>query len=73
MTPKKSEAELIGRAVVDSSFRKQLLADPERTIHAEGYDVGSETLQRIRDAATSTPEAVDAAIAAAARDGGVGM
>lgn len=73
MTSKKSEAELIGRAVVDSSFRQQLLADPERTIHAEGYDVGAETLQRIRDAATSTPEAVDAAIAAAAREGGVGM
>ncbi|WP_437594934.1 Franean1_4349 family RiPP [Sorangium sp. So ce1000] len=70
---KKSEAELIGRAVVDSSFRQQLLADPDRTIQAEGYDVAPETLQRIRDAASSTPEAVDAAIAAAARDGGVGM
>ncbi|WP_437735959.1 Franean1_4349 family RiPP [Sorangium sp. So ce1335] len=73
MTSKKTEAELIGRAVVDSSFRQQLLADPERTIAAEGYEVGSETLQRIRDASTSTPEAVDAAIAAAAREGGVGM
>ncbi|XXT22227.1 Franean1_4349 family RiPP [Sorangium sp. So ce429] len=73
MTSKKPEAELIGRAVVDSSFRQQLLADPERTIQAEGYDVGPETLQRIREAATSTPEAVDAAIATAAREGGVGM
>ncbi|KYF74251.1 hypothetical protein BE11_09415 [Sorangium cellulosum] len=73
MTAKKTEAELIGRAVVDSSFRQQLLASPERTIEAEGYEVGPETLQRIRDAATSTPEAVDAAIATAARDGGVGM
>lgn len=73
MTAKKTEAELIGRAVVDPSFRQQLLASPERTIEAEGYDVAPETLQRIRDAATSTPEAVDAAIATAAREGGVGM
>lgn len=72
MITKKTESELIGRAVVDSGFRKQLLADPDRTIQAEGYEIGSDMLERIREAAIATPEAVDAAIAAAAREGGVG-
>jgi hypothetical protein len=72
MIAKKTEDELIQRAIVDSSFRKQLLTDPDRTIESEGYEVGKDMLQRIRDAASSTPEAVDAAIAATARDGGVG-
>ena len=70
---KKTEADLIGRAVVDSGFRKQLLTDPDRILKDEGYTVSPETLARIREAGSSTPEAIDAAIAAAARDGGVGM
>jgi hypothetical protein len=72
MISKKTEAELIGRAVVDSGFRKQLLNDPDRTIESEGYEVGPEMLERIRDAASTTPEAMDSAIAAAARAGGAG-
>jgi Ribosomally synthesized peptide prototyped by Frankia Franean1_4349. len=72
MIAKKTESELIGRAVVDSGFRRQLLTDPDSTIQAEGYEVGPETLQRIREASRSTPEAIDAAITAAAREGGVG-
>jgi hypothetical protein len=68
----KSEKDLIGRAVVDAPFRARLLADPDGVIDAEGYVVSDETRARIREAARSTPASVEAAISAAARDGGVG-
>jgi len=69
---KKSEKDLIGRAVVDSEFRARLLKDPDGVISAEGYEVADETRSRIREAASSTPTAVAAAIDAAVREGGVG-
>lgn len=69
---KRSESDLIGRAVVDTGFRARLLKDPEGVISAEGYEVGSEMRGRLKEAASSSPDAIDAAIAAAAREGGVG-
>lgn len=69
----KSEADLIGRAVVDADFRGRLLADPDGTIASEGYEVSDETRRRITEAVNSSPEAIEAAIQTAARDGGIGL
>jgi hypothetical protein len=67
---KKSADDLIARAVVDSDFRARLMADPDGVIAAEGYDVNDETRARIKEAASASPDAVNAAITAVVRDGG---
>lgn len=54
--PKGKEA-LFGRAVVDPEFRKQLLADPEGTIAAGGYEVDAEVLQTLKDVDPAEAEA----------------
>lgn len=69
---KRSEKDLIGRAVVDAEFRTRLLKDPDGVISGEGYEVGEETRERIRQAASASPAAVESAISASAREGGVG-
>lgn len=70
---KKTEQELIGRAVTDPVFRKKLLADPEGVVASDGYEVSAETLAEIKKAVTLTPTAVDAAIESAVREGGAGL
>jgi Ribosomally synthesized peptide prototyped by Frankia Franean1_4349. len=70
---KKTEQELIARAVTDPHFRKTLLADPEQAIASEEYDVSPEMLAEIKKAVTMTPAAVNAAIESAAREGGAGL
>lgn len=52
--------ELIGRAVIDPEFRARLLADPEGTITAEGYDVPADLVAQIK---ALDPEAANAAAA----------
>ena len=69
---KKSEQDLIGRAVTDADFRRRLLADPDGTIASEDYAISDEMRQQIKDAAASSPDAIDAAIHAAGREGGIG-
>ncbi|MCC6556239.1 MAG: hypothetical protein IT372_25040 [Polyangiaceae bacterium] len=69
---KKSEQDLISRAVRDADFRGRLLADPNQVIESEGYAVGSEMLERIKGAGSLEPQAIEAAIATAMREGGVG-
>lgn len=69
---KKPEKDLISRAVVDPNFRKRLLADPDDVIATDGYEISDDMLAQIKKSIAMSPAAVDAAIEAAARDGGVG-
>jgi hypothetical protein len=68
----KTEQELIAKAVVDSDFRKRLLADPEGVVASDGYEISAGTLKELKKTIAMTPEAVNAAIEAAVRDGGAG-
>lgn len=47
---KKNVEELIGHALSDKSFRDRLLASPETTLDAEGYEVTPELVQAIKSA-----------------------
>jgi hypothetical protein len=38
---------LIGRAVLDAEFRARLLADPEKVIRDEGFDLTEEELEKV--------------------------
>ena len=58
MASDKSLNAMIGRAVVDDNFRGRLLKDPEATVKAEGYDVGTDMLDKIKGI---DPAAADAA------------
>jgi hypothetical protein len=40
--------DVIARAVTDADFRARLLADPEGTLAAEGYDVPAEFVAQIK-------------------------
>jgi hypothetical protein len=53
----KSVEELIGRALTDKEFRDRLLASPEATLKAEGYDVAPEVIEAIKSA---NPDEVNA-------------
>lgn len=57
MSTKKSVDELIGRALTDRTFRDKLLANPEATLTAEGYEVTPEIIEAIRSA---NPDEVNA-------------
>ncbi|MDC3961297.1 Franean1_4349 family RiPP [Polyangium jinanense] len=54
---KKSVEELIGRALTDVEFRKKLLAAPEATLTAEGYEAVPEVIEAIKNA---NPDEVNA-------------
>ena len=47
---KKSVEDLIGHAMNDKSFRDRLLASPEATLEAEGYEVTPEVISAIKSA-----------------------
>lgn len=47
---KKTVEDLIGHAMSDKSFRDRLLASPEETLAAEGYEVGPEVIEGIKAA-----------------------
>jgi len=51
--------ELIGRAIQDSDFRRQLLADPERAVKDSGYELDQDQIAALREL---DPEAIDEAI-----------
>ncbi len=63
----KGKAELIGRAVIDEDFRRELLADPVGTIQAGGYDVDQELIDQLVNldpaAAEAATRGLDAAFA----------
>lgn len=42
---------LVGRAILDPTFRKQLLDDPEGTVKGEGFAITEAELDHIRQAA----------------------
>jgi hypothetical protein len=42
---------LVGRAILDPGFRKQLLDDPDGTVKREGFAISPQELQHIHDAA----------------------
>jgi Ribosomally synthesized peptide prototyped by Frankia Franean1_4349. len=44
---------LIGRAVVDKKFRKQLLKDPDKAIADAGFSLTAEELAQVKDAAAN--------------------
>jgi len=54
----KGRDELIGKAVMDPEFRKRLLADPEKVIADEGYEIDDALLEQLRNI---DPEAAEAA------------
>lgn len=45
---KKTVEDLIGHAMSDKSFRDRLLASPEETLKAEGYEVGLDVIEAIK-------------------------
>lgn len=47
---KKSVEDLVGHAMSDKEFRTRLLASPEETLKAEGYEVGPEVIEAIKAA-----------------------
>lgn len=42
---------LVGRAILDKQFRKQLLDDPDGAVKAGGFNLTPDELQQVRDAA----------------------
>lgn len=42
---------LVGRAILDKQFRKQLLDDPDAAVQAGGFNLTPDELQQVRDAA----------------------
>ena len=47
---KKTVEDLIGHAMNDKSFRDRLLASPEATLEAEGYEATPEVIAAIKSA-----------------------
>lgn len=41
---------LIGRAIVDKKFRKELLDDPDAAVNGAGFSLTAEELDKLRDA-----------------------
>lgn len=42
---------LVGRAVLDKQFRKQLLDDPDAAVQSGGFNLSADELQQVREAA----------------------
>lgn len=59
----KIPAELIGRAVQDADFRRQLLENPEEALSGTGYELSDEQIQALKDL---DPDAIDRAVEAMA-------
>ena len=53
----KTKEALFARAVTDPEFRAQLLADPEGTIKAGGYEIDDESLEMIKSFDADAAEA----------------
>lgn len=61
---------LVGRAILDKQFRKQLLDDPDGAVQAGGFSLTAEEMQQVRDAAADRGkkrDKIDEQIDAAAR------
>jgi hypothetical protein len=41
---------LVGRAILDKRFRKQLLDDPDAAVKDGGFNLSADELQQVRDA-----------------------
>lgn len=54
--------ELIGRAIIDADFRKRLLADPQGTIEAEGFEVEPELIEQLKGIDPAAAEAAAAGL-----------
>lgn len=55
----KIPAEVIGRAVQDTEFRRQLLADPRGTAAAAGFELDHEHIEALQNL---DPETIEAAL-----------
>ena len=53
----KTKEALFARAVTDPEFRAQLLADPEGTIKAGGYEIDEDSLEMIKSFDADAAEA----------------
>ena len=51
---------LIGRAVIDPDFRKQLIADPDGTVKSAGFSLSDDELEQVRKAASEAASDSDA-------------
>lgn len=60
---KKSVEDLIGHALSDKSFMDRLLASPEATLEAEGYEATPEVIQAIKTAKVEDLEAFEKNVA----------
>lgn len=66
---------LVGRAILDQQFRKQLLDDPDGAVKSGGFSLTPDELQQVRDAVaerSKTRDSVDEQIDAAAKGGSWG-
>jgi hypothetical protein len=55
----KIPAEIIGRAIQDAEFRRQLLADPRGTAATAGYELDDEQIEALQNL---DPAAIEAAL-----------
>lgn len=53
---------LIGRAILDKEFRKQLLDDPDKAVADAGFSLTPDELDKVRDAARKNAQRGQAAI-----------
>jgi hypothetical protein len=61
---------LVGRAILDKRFRKDLLDDPDRAVQSGGFNLTPEEMQQVRDAVRDRGkrrDTIDEQIDAAAR------
>ncbi len=61
---KKTMEDLIGRTLTDSAFRDRLLADPEKTLADEGYEVDPKVVEGIKNANPDDIRAMTAGVEA---------
>jgi hypothetical protein len=50
---------LVGRAILDKAFRKQLLDDPDKAIADAGFQLTPDELDKVRDAARKNAQRGD--------------
>lgn len=47
--PKKDVERLVGRAILDAEFRERLLADPEKTVREEGFNLNKKEMAALKE------------------------
>lgn len=58
---------LVGRAILDSDFRKQLFNDPDGAVASGGFNLSTDEIRQVRDAVRERSQRGDAVEEALAR------